>query len=32
MEVMGAQLTGVPEDERRKMMCDNAVSFFHLDR
>jgi predicted TIM-barrel fold metal-dependent hydrolase len=32
MEVMDDQLAGVPAEERRKMMCENAVEFFHLDR
>ena len=32
MEYMQAQLADVPEDEQRKMMCENTVKFFHLDR
>lgn len=32
MEVMDEQMAGVPGEERRKMMCENAVEFFHLDR
>jgi predicted TIM-barrel fold metal-dependent hydrolase len=31
-EVMDEQLAGVPDGERRKMLCENAISFFHLDR
>ena len=31
-EVLEQQFAGVPEDEKRKMLCDNAVEFFHLDR
>jgi len=31
-EVMDEQLEGVPAVEKRKMMCENAVSFFHLDQ
>ena len=32
VEHMAAQLADVPEDEQRKMMCENTVKFFHLDR
>jgi len=34
LEVMDEQMTaaGVTEAERRKMMCENAIGFFHLDR
>lgn len=32
IEHMQQQLAGVPEQEERKMMCENAVKFFHLDR
>jgi predicted TIM-barrel fold metal-dependent hydrolase len=32
MEVMEDQLAEVSADERRKMMADNAIEFFHLDR
>jgi predicted TIM-barrel fold metal-dependent hydrolase len=32
IEVMDEQLAGVPADEQRKIMCDNVVRFFHLDR
>ncbi len=32
MEVMDEQLAGVPQEERQKMMRDNVVQFFHLDR
>src|SRR5438094_361039 len=31
-EVMDEQLAGVPVNEKRKMLAENAVSFFHLDR
>jgi predicted TIM-barrel fold metal-dependent hydrolase len=31
MEYMEKQLDGVPEDEKRKLMCDNTINFFHLD-
>jgi len=32
MEVMDEQLADATEEERRKMMCENVVGFFHLDR
>lgn len=34
MEYMQEQFAqaGVPADEQRKMMCENAIKFFHLDR
>jgi len=32
IEYMQQQMAGVPEDEERKMMCENAIKFFHLDR
>jgi uncharacterized protein len=32
MEYMENQLAGVPEDEKRKMMCENAIQFLHRDR
>jgi hypothetical protein len=28
---LDAQMTGVPADEKRKMVADNAIKFFHLD-
>ena len=31
LKVLDAQMTGVPEHERRKMVAENAVKFFHLD-
>jgi predicted TIM-barrel fold metal-dependent hydrolase len=30
--VLAEQTAGIPDDEKRKMLCDNAVKFFHLDR
>ncbi len=32
MEVMDEQLADATQEERRKMMCENVVGFFHLDR
>lgn len=32
MEVMDEQLADATQEERRKMMCENVVRFFHLDR
>jgi len=29
--VLDKQFAGVPEDEKRKMLCGNAVKFFHLE-
>jgi predicted TIM-barrel fold metal-dependent hydrolase len=31
-EVMNQQLADVPENERRMMLSENAINFFHLDR
>jgi predicted TIM-barrel fold metal-dependent hydrolase len=31
LKTLDAQMTGVPNDERRKMVADNAIKFFHLD-
>jgi uncharacterized protein len=31
-EVLDKQFAGVPEAEKRKMLSENAVKFFHLDR
>jgi uncharacterized protein len=31
-EVMPEQMAGVPDDERRMMMSENTINFFHLDR
>jgi hypothetical protein len=30
-EVMAEQMAGVPEEERRKILAENARGFFHLD-
>ena len=32
MQLMDGQLAGVPEEEKRKIMCENTVAFFHLNR
>ncbi len=31
LKVLDGQMAGVPSDERRKMVRDNAIKFFHLD-
>jgi uncharacterized protein len=31
LKVLEAQMTGVPDDEKRKMAAENAIKFFHLD-
>ena len=31
LKVLDSQMTGVPADEKRKMVADNAIKFFHLD-
>jgi predicted TIM-barrel fold metal-dependent hydrolase len=31
-QVIEEQFQGVPEDEKRQIVCDNAVRYFHLDR
>ena len=31
-KLLSQQLAGVPQDEKRKMLGDNLVQFFHLDR
>ena len=31
LKTLDAQMTGVPDDEKRKMVADNAIQFFHLD-
>ena len=31
LKVLDSQMTGVPADEKRKMVADNAIRFFHLD-
>lgn len=31
LKVMESQMTGVPEEERQKMVAGNAIKFFHLD-
>ena len=31
LKTLESQMTNVPEDERRKMVADNAIKFFHLD-
>ena len=30
-DVIAETFAGVPDDERQRMVCDNAVGFFHLD-
>ena len=30
LEVLESQMTGVPEDEKYKMVAGNAIAFFHL--
>ena len=31
LEVMETQMAGIPEEEKRKMVVENAIEFFHLD-
>ena len=31
MDSINQQFAGVPEDERYKMLCGNAIKFFHLE-
>ena len=31
LKALDSQMTGVPDDEKRKMAADNAIKFFHLD-
>ena len=31
LKALDSQMTGVPADEKRKMVADNAIKFFHLD-
>jgi predicted TIM-barrel fold metal-dependent hydrolase len=31
LKTLDAQMNNVPENERRKMVADNAIKFFHLD-
>ena len=31
LKTLEAQMTGVPDGEKRKMVADNAIQFFHLD-
>jgi predicted TIM-barrel fold metal-dependent hydrolase len=31
-KVIEEQFAGIPDDERRRIVCDNAVRYFHLDR
>ena len=31
LEVLESQMTGVPEEEKYKMVAGNAIDFFHLD-
>lgn len=32
LRVLDSQMEGVAQEERRKMVADNAIKFFHLDR
>lgn len=31
LKVLDSQMQGVPEDERRKMVAENAVKYFRLE-
>ncbi len=31
LEVMEEEFAGIPDDEKRMMLADNAIRFFHLE-